>query len=178
MLYVSDLCAGIHEHLRLLLRGTGHTDLLSWADDNEEDAKFARVMFFLVSTSLRRRHNQDSNPVAQTCTIADERRPFDERLGIAERVRTLACNGSCCVGLTVATMFAKTQIPHDCFESDFQSVSKALAYALAYLLTVADVERRHNRAKAGLTRKGLNQFKNFCVRQLAEEIRAVSSRSA
>ena len=92
--YISTLVAGLSPHLLLLWDGSGYEDLLQWADAHPDRADFALNVFYLTSTSIRRRQGlKQIEPLAVACSLIDERVHYDVRLERAARLQSLASNG-------------------------------------------------------------------------------------
>lgn len=129
-----------------------------------------------LATSLNRRHvDAQKLPLFQLLSLADVRISLAVRRMVAIKLKTLL---DCDLGRLVFSIVSKAVVARDLFSTDMQKVLFSLALAISYLLSVADVERRHNRHKHMITKKGSNAFPGFCAKSLSEEIRCLATRSA
>ena len=173
--YVASLACGMAPHLRMLWRGW--RSLLHWAREKREDAKIARVTFYMAATSLHRRHVWAlKTPLHDLVSCSDSR--IDQS--------TLSDRGSrllqkyvreCCVGSCVHKTLASVSDVAQLFTGEAALILKSLAWCMAYLLSVADAERRHLRSKR-LTTNPYMTLARIVAKSSIAEWRSLSLRSA
>lgn len=174
--YASSLASGVSPHLKLVWRKANCDSLLAFADSCPEQAAIVRIASYALVTSIHRRSIAIRElPLSQLLSLADVRIPLAVRRLVAIRLKTLL---SCDLGRLVFHIVSKVVIARDMFETDFQRTLFSIALAVSYLLSVADVERRHNRHKNLITKKGSNAFAGFTAKSLCEEVRCLAVRSA
>ena len=87
--------------------------------------------------------------------------------------RDLKVKGSdCCLGLFLyGLIVSMVHCARDFFGVPMQSVLGAIIYAMSYLKSVADCERRHLRTRRILTQKSMTA-ENYMARSVLEDVRA------
>jgi hypothetical protein len=129
-----------------------------------------------LAVSLHRRSiSVRKQPLAQLLSLADVRLPKAVRLLVAIKLKCLL---ECDLGRLVFHLVSQVVVARDMFQTKFQNTLFGIAVSVSYLLSVADVERRHNRHKNLITKKGSNAFIGFCAKSFCEEVRAIAVRAA
>jgi len=84
--------------------------------------------------------------------------PKDDDIDLSIRHDNAVClkpMRQCCVGQVAFEALAAAETVSDLFQSPCKQMFRSLAYTISYLLSVADCERRHNKNKHYVTKKGL-----------------------
>ena len=175
--YIGSLVAGTSPHLQLLW---GTSECQSWLDfvrRNPAKVLFASSAFYVVSASMHRRaiapRSQGINPLI---TLADERVDLEERRNVADVLasrRKLCCRGR----FVYNFMHQFITCAGDFFSQTAQTIMKGIAWAIKYVLSVADAERRHLRSKRFITRTNM-EFYNFFAKSFVAEWRSIVVRGA
>ena len=171
--FLASLAAGVNPLLQLLWDAYGSFD--GWCRVRPDEARETQLTIYMFATSVYRIHvalAKLSLSVLVSC--CDIRIPRVDRL---RRFAGLLRKAKCCTGKYVGEFIDKiADVLSDVLQEDIQLVLRGLAHLLAYLMSVADCERRHNRHKQMIC-KAIQNFAPFCSRSFLEEVRSISARS-
>ena len=135
MQYLSSLACGVSPHL-VLLWGGSHSSLHQWAVAQDSRKWTALLTFYMLLTSLHRRHICIRQlAINLLISLCDERIPRPVRLLVAVGLKYRPLE--CCVGSLVAHLLTLAALPDDLLGPEAQQLQRALAYLISYLMSVA-----------------------------------------
>ena len=124
---------------------------------------------------FRRQGTAMRTPLAILCQTADDRIDMATR---KQGLMGLKVKAACCVGDMVFKILSIGITLADFFIGGVRRIIVDLTYMMSYVLSCADAERRHNRSKQTVTKKGSNDIASFCAKAILDEWRCLSVRSA
>ena len=169
--YLAALGTGTSRHL-VILRGAYYT-IYEWGETMPE-RKWALILSsYMLSVSVHRRDTQRvRSPLYKLLSIGDDRIPLATRKQTQVDVRSKP--NECCSGSIVAATIA---LGVCFFTAQFAMAVRALGFFIAWLLSIADIERKHGQTKRRFSKHG-SHFVGTSCKSYLEEVRYVSVHAA